>query len=149
MKDFDNRYKNEIFKAPEGYFESFEDKVLSRLKSESEEKSRRPILRSYIRPVIGIAASILVIIVIGLFSVKSAKDKVDITFNDLDSAEIANYVSNLELSDEEFEEFIPDYTVDSLYKEEITFEFINSNFSPSELENLEEEFDPLSEDIEI
>ena len=145
--ELDPKYKKGEWEVPEGYFEGFEDKVLKRLESENGPKFKVYIQKN-LKYFAAVAASLAIFI--GVYTSQNTKNSDDInySFKDLDSAELVAYENNVELSEDEFEEFIPEATIDSLYQSAFSTEPIEINgFSQDELEDLEEEFLPLDEDI--
>lgn len=143
----DPKYKKEEWDVPEGYFEGFEDKVLKRLESERVPKFKVYIQKN-LKYFAAVAASLAIFI--GVYTSQNAHNNDDIhySFKDLDSSELVAFENNVELSEDEFEELIPEATIDSIYRSEFTVEPIEINgFSQDELEDLEAEFMPLDEDI--
>ena len=147
MEDLDPKYKREGWTIPEAYFESLEDKVFKRLKNEKP-KSKTHIIKW--RKPVAIAASLAVIVLITILSYRSARtEDTEISFNDLDSMDIANFENNEELNDEEFEEFVPEAVVDSLYNTRVKAAYVNTYISKEELQDLEEEYSILDDETEI
>lgn len=147
MEDLDPKYKREGWTVPEAYFESLEDKVFKRLKNERPKSKTRII--NWRKP-LAIAASLAAIVLITILSYRSARtEDTEISFNDLDSMDIVNFENNEELNDEEFEAFVPEAVVDSLYKEKVQSSYVNTYISKEELQDLEEEYSILDDEIEI
>ena len=147
MEDLDKRYKKGGFRVPEGYFEGFDEKVLERIRSG---QTSPPVFVSVWRKsrTWMVAASMAAILSIGYIAFRTAPvDTPDkISFDDLDSSELLAFEEEVELSEEEFEEIIPAYTIDSLYQAEI-IPASYQDLNPEELRDLEEEFSALDEDI--
>lgn len=56
------------FKAPEGYFDTFAERVMEQIEAPTEEKHRRKLLLRIIRPVLAMAASFTIIFMLVYFS---------------------------------------------------------------------------------
>ncbi len=143
MIDFDKPYQGNEFKVPEQYFETLENRVVEKLYGKTQ-------FKVYINRIIAIAASIVIVVGIGLLSFRSnTNDNKSITFSDLDSSDIAAFENSVEFSDEDIEELVSDYTIDSLYRADVKFEPINNQLSKQDISELEEEFEILDSDIDI
>lgn len=139
MEELDKSYKGNGFKVPEGYFEQLNIAVNDRLYPGSA-KWKVAIGRA-----LSVAASVAVIISIGLLSYKSAQpESAEIGFNELDSMDIVNYSSSVDISDEELEEIVSEEAIDAIYQTEIVTEQSNKSTIPQEeIDELEEEFNFL------
>jgi hypothetical protein len=149
MEEFDKKYRVNGFKTPESYFDHFEDKVLQRLKETKANPA--PVLSVWRKKTAWMAAAAIALIcsiayVVNYTSDNSGTDT--IAFDQVDPVELAQYENEVELSEDEFEEIIPAYTVDSLYQAEILQASTNS-FNQDELKDLEEEYTALDEEIDI
>jgi hypothetical protein len=145
MKQMDNHKDNQGFKIPENYFENFEDNVMNRL--QKDHLNKKPIFFSH-KIFWPIAATILLagLSIIFLNKESHVSDSKAIDFSSLDSTEINAYLSSLEISDAEFLDFVPETLVDSLYEAEIT-DYANVEFDPIQLQDLEDEFSILNDDL--
>lgn len=138
MEELDKRYRSNGFKVPDNYFNKLESGITEQLYPKKEK------WRIYLGNAISIAASITIVICIGVLSYKSTQTKeTEITFSDLDSMDIVNYTSSIDISDEEFEDIVPEQVIDSLYKTEIMHEQVNNKIPEEELLDLEEEYNFL------
>lgn len=139
MDELDEAYKNNGFKVPDGYFDELSYQVSSRL------YPARSRWRIVIGKALSVAASIVVIISIGMMSYQSAQpEKADVSFSQLDSMDIVNYTSSVDISDEELEEIVTEEAIDAIYKAEIVSDQTsNSSIPEEEIEELEEEFNFL------
>ncbi len=138
MEELDKRYKSNGFKVPDNYFNQLESGITEQLYPKKEK------WRIYIGNAISIAASITIVICIGILSYKSTQtQETEITFSDLDSMDIVNYTSSIDISDEEFEEIIPEQVIDSIYDAEIIHEQASNKIPEEELLELEEEYNFL------
>jgi hypothetical protein len=149
MEEFDKKYRENGFKVPESYFDHFEDRVFERLKE--VKPGQTPVLSVWRRKTTWLAAAGLALICsIAYITTRTSgiSPTETVTFEQLDPVELAQYENEIELSEDEFEEIIPAYTVDSLYQAEI-LQVNNTSFSQDELENLEEEYTALDEQIDI
>jgi hypothetical protein len=149
MEEFDKKYRKNGFKTPESYFDHFEDRVFERLKAINTKQA--PTLSVWRKKTTWMAAAGLALIcsIAYIASYTSGSPGIEaVTFDQLDAAELAQYENEVELSEDEFEEIIPAYTVDSLYKAEI-LQASNNGFSKDELKDLEEEYTALDEEIGI
>ncbi|MCC6818739.1 MAG: hypothetical protein IT245_07605 [Bacteroidia bacterium] len=147
MENFDPKYKSIKFEVPDTYFENLEDKIMSQIRQETNSKPKS--IYRIGRP-LAIAASLAILVVITILSYRSASVETEtISFNDLDSIDIANFESQQEFSDEEFEEYVPSAVIDSLYYNDIESNSTNTFISTKELEELEEEYSILDDEIEI
>jgi hypothetical protein len=144
MEEFDKGYKNNGFKVPDKYFENMESQLTDRLYPSTQK------WKVYIGKAISIAASIVVLISIGTLSYKSSqKQDTPISFSDLDSMEIVNYTSSIEITDDELEELVSEQAIDSIYKAEIQVEQVNNGLPAEDLSDLEEEYNYLDIDSDI
>lgn len=149
MEEFDSRYKRLRPDVPDMYFETLDDKVMSRIGSMKETDKSKKLSFSWGKP-LTIAVSIALIAVISFLGYRSSETTEEsISFSDLDSTDIANFVSQEEFSDEEFEEFVPEAVIDSLYQEKIIYQYANTYISEEEFEDLEEEYTVLEDETEI
>ncbi len=146
MESLDPKYKQEGWTIPEGYFEQLETNVLNRLKEESSAGKAKVV---YWGKIVSIAASVAIVVMITIFSIRSAKDENEISFNDLDSMDIVQFENSVEFDDEEFETYVQDEVIDSLYTEKIQSQYIDNFISKEDLEDLEEEYSILDDEIEI
>lgn len=143
MIDFDKPYKGKDFKVPEGYFNTLENRVIDQLYTKKK-------FKVYVNRVIAIAASVVIVVGIGILSYQSnIKNTETISFNNLDSTDIASFQNTVEFSDEDIEELVSDYTIDSLYRADIKLEPIHNELNKQEISELEEEFEILDTDIDI
>lgn len=148
MDDLDNKYKDNGFKVPDGYFDSFEERVLSGIREEKPEKRKMQVSKS--RVWWPVAACLVMAIGIGyLASRPSAEVNLAAAMDNVDTAELTAYTNEVDLSEDEFEDIIPVYTVDSLYQAEIASADNTGGLSPLELQDVEEEFSPLDESIDM
>jgi hypothetical protein len=91
-----------------------------------------------------------VIISIGTLSFKSSqKQDTPISFSDLDSMEVVNYTSSIDITDDELEELVSEQAIDSIYKVEIQLEQVNNVLPAEDISDLEEEYDFLDIDNDI
>lgn len=138
MEELDNRYKNDGFKVPDKYFEKLESGLSDQL------YPRKNKWQMYFGKAISIAASVTIVICIGILSYKSTQTKEkEISFSDLDSMDIVNYTSSIDISDEELEDLVPEQVIDSLYQVEIIHEQVSNDIPEEEINDLEEEYDFL------
>lgn len=139
MEELDKGYKNNGFKVPDGYFDELSHRVNMRLYPERNK------WQVVIGKALRVAASVVIIVSIGMLSYKSAQpEKVEVSFSQLDSMDIVNYTSSVDISDEELEEIVTEEAIDAIYKEEIVSDqTTNSNIPEEEIEELEEEFNFL------
>jgi hypothetical protein len=144
MKEFDKGYKNNGFRVPDKYFENMETQLSERLYPSTQK------WKVYIGKAIRIAASVVVIISIGTLSFKSSqKQDTPISFSDLDSMEVVNYTSSIDITDDELEELVSEQAIDSIYKAEIQLEQVNNVLPAEDISDLEEEYDFLDIDNDI
>ena len=144
MEDFDKDYKNNGFKVPDNYFENMETQLTKQLYPSTQK------WKIYIGKAISIAASVAVIISIGTLSYKSSqKQDTPVSFSDLDSMEIVNYTSSIDITDDELEELVSEQAIDSIYKAEIQLEQVNNVLPAEDISDLEEEYNFLDIDSDI
>jgi len=144
MEEFDKGYKNNGFKVPNNYFENLETQLSERLYPSTQK------WKVSINKAISIAASVVVIISIGTLSFKSSqKQDTPISFSDLDSMEIVNYTSSIDITDDELEELVSEQAIDSIYKVEIQLEQVNNVLPAEDISDLEEEYVFLDIDSDI
>ncbi len=139
MEELDKAYKNNAFKVPDGYFDKLSQQVNSRLYPAKDK------WRIVIGKALSVAASIVVIVSIGMLSYKSAQpENAEVSFNQLDSMDIVNYTSSVDISDDELEEIVTEEAIDAIYKAEmVSDQNTNDNIPEEEIEELEEEFNFL------
>lgn len=149
MDELDQKYKDNGFRVPEGYFDSFEERVLSRIKKEERPGKRMWISKS--RVLWPVAACLVMAIgIVYVANRPSQEVSLAAALDNVDTIELAAYTEEVDLSEEEFEEIIPVYVVDSLYKEDIVSKGnTGSELSPLELQDVEEEFSPLDESLDM
>lgn len=143
MEDLDKKYQSNGFRVPEDYFENLDERVFERLRTE-----QKPQLKVWKKTQTWLAAaSIALLFGIGgyFFFRNSPVPDQQISFDSIDATELLAYENEAELNEEEFEEFIPAYTVDSLYEAEI-LSAASTGFSQEELTDLEEEFSALEDE---
>lgn len=147
MDELDQQYKDNGFKVPDGYFDSFEERVLARIR---EEKNEKKMWASKSRAWWPVAACLVMAIGIGYIANRPSPNvNLAAAMDNVDTVELAAYTDEVDLSEEEFEEIIPVYTVDSLYQAEIASTDNAGDLSPLELQDVEEEFSPLDEPIDM
>ncbi len=147
MEELDKKYQDNGFKVPEHYFEDFDHKVLERLR-EMQEKPK-PGLRVWKKQAWLVAASMALISAIAYIAYQTAPvtNQEQLSFDNLDPEELIAYENEIELSEDEFEDIIPAYTIDSLYNAEILP--VSYEFNEQDLQDIEEEYSALDEEIEI
>jgi len=150
MEELDKKYKNNGFKIPDNYFEDFDQKVFAGIHQQNTEPL--PQLRFWKKKTIWMAAAGFALIsglsYIAYQTTPATTTQQEISFDNLDPNELMEYENDIELNEDEFEEIIPAYTIDSIYQDE----FIPANaleFSPSDIQDLEEEYSALDESIDI
>jgi len=148
MDDLDKRYKDNGFKVPEGYFESFEERVLSRIREEKPGKGRMWISKSRLWWPVA-ACLVMAIGIVYFVSRPSQEVSLAAAMDNVDTIELAAFTDEVDLNEDEFEEIMPVYTVDSLYQAEIASTDNGGDLSPLELQDVEEEFSPLDESIDM
>lgn len=148
MDELDKKYKDNGFKVPEGYFDSFEERVLSRIKKEDTGKRMWISKSRVLWPVA--ACLVMAIGIVYVANRPSGEASLAVAMDNVDTVELAAYTEEVDLSEEEFEDIIPVYTVDSLYEAEIaSADDIGGGLSLLELQDVEEEYSPLDESLEI
>ncbi len=148
MEDLDQRYKKNGFKVPENYFEEFDDQLIERIKLQQPEA--RPVFSVWKKKAWLAAASVAILSCITYIAYQGsgAQPNQEISFNNIDADELIAYENEVELSEDEFEEMIPAYTIDSLYQAEI-LPAADMEFSNEDIQDLEDEFSALDEETEI
>lgn len=133
------------FTIPENYFRDLNGKILSQL-DKNEQMNTIPDKRKLSFYYWPIAASII----LGGFAfiLFDTKETQTVSFktelNNTDTSIINNYISSVELNDEEFEYYVPNTVIDSLYVVEIA-EPVYDGITQEDLEDLEEEYSALEE----
>lgn len=148
MEELDPKYKQEGFKVPENYFDDFESQVFRKI----DPLKTQPVLSVWKRKTTWLAAASVALIA-GVayisFNTQQPSDySSDISFEHIESAELLAYANDLEISDDEFEEFLPASAIDSIYYAEMTPE-TQTTFDPADLKDLEEEYSPLDTDNDL
>jgi hypothetical protein len=138
-------------KIPAAYFETLDERILARIQKEKESEAGRTDFKQFsiYRYVPAAAAIAVFTALLALVYNESSPSKTG-TFTQMsaDSAELANYLENTSLSDNELAYLLSEEVVDSLYNAEIVLSS-NETFSADELQNLEEEFDLDYEETDI
>ena len=144
--NLNNEYKKKPFNVPNGYFEGFNQTVFDKI-----QKEKSTSFSFWKRPALKIAASLALIAGMSYFLYNQKDNSNVLTFDSINDEELAQYENEVDISDDEFEEIINEELVDSLYKLEfVNIESKNSEITELEIEELEEEYDPLEEyEIEI
>jgi hypothetical protein len=142
MNDLDPKYRSNPFKVPDKYFEELEDSVLNRLKKEPKTKVFFLFSKGFRYS--AIAAALALFLYFNLYkkdtTIKNTNQ--EITFNNIDSVELENYIANVEISDEDLISILPSNLVDSIYQEEIV-EAKNDLYDEAIIEDIEEEYNLL------
>ncbi len=110
------------FEVPEDYFETFDDKVLSAVNENDSTKVIPPFSWKKISYISGIAASLVLIFNI-LFT-----DTDELTFDDLETASIENYLLNEDLNAYEIAPYLGASELDSN-------DFVDTNIKSSDIED--------------
>lgn len=144
--DLNNEYKKNPFNVPNGYFEGFNQTVFDKI-----QKEKSTPFSFWKRSALKIAASVALIAGMSYFFYNQRDNSNELTFESINEEELAQFENEIEISDDEFEEIINEEFIDSLYKVEFaTIDTKSEEISALEIEELEEEYDPLDEDeIEI
>src|SRR5690606_35294148 len=109
IHSFPTRRSYDLFKVPENYFEGMESKVLDKIKNGSKTKVYFFNKTSF--KYTSIAAVLSIFIYFNLPNKKVIEKTSELTFNNIDTTELLAYESNVELSDEEFESWVPNYAI--------------------------------------
>jgi hypothetical protein len=135
------------FKVPENYFETLDERVLTALRSETGKKPVPPRMR-----ISSATWSIAASLILGGFAIllfrPGTESKINLSYGlqHIDSAELAEYTGSLELDEEEFEAFLPEQVVDSIYNAQIAEA---SAYDEDLLQDIESEYSILDEDNDI
>jgi len=100
--DFAKRPQNP-FRTPDNYFESLEDRIMGNIKVPKTKKSSSTKIIRFLKPVLGIAASLTLIFMLGYYSINTfmLKDTATTELTDPDSIDLLNdYSINLSSIDE-------------------------------------------------
>ncbi|RED46019.1 hypothetical protein [Seonamhaeicola aphaedonensis] len=133
-----NRFKLEErsnttgFKTPEHYFDDLEDTILDKISRENEPKVIKLFNKKTIVYASSIAAAVLLLISLTLFDSKITFDDLDnetvenyLLYENIDSYEIASFLDEEDLKEENFVEFnidedaVEDYIFDNLDVEDL------------------------------
>jgi hypothetical protein len=142
MNDLDPKYRSNPFKVPDNYFEEVEDSVLNRLKKGPKTKVFFLFSKGFRYSAIAAALSLFLYFNLQKKDTQIEKNTPEITFNNIDSIELENYLANVEISDEDLISVLPTNLVDSIYQEEIVEEQ-NNLYDEAIIEDIEEEFNLL------
>jgi|GEM_PF-6742662 len=131
------------FKVPENYFETLDGRILAALGSEQTAKAA-PRFR-FSRAAWPIAASLILGSFAFLLFNPGSESNTGLSYSlqHLDSAELTEYTGNLELDEEEFEAYLPEQLVDSIYNTQIAEA---TYYEEDLLQDLESEYSILDED---
>jgi len=135
---FGNRKKNQPFKVPEGYFETFADRLMARIEEEEQPDKKRSLF-FYLKPVLMMAASfafvmLLVYVPIKKFFPSTGKAYVaqqNVNADSVDAASVAPATLISYFSESQFMSAVTDMTEmesDTLSNDDLA-EFIADNYS--------------------
>jgi hypothetical protein len=142
-EELNNAYKQNAFKVPENYFETFDDKVMARLYKKDKQVHTILAWKRW-----GIAASLFIVASATVFLyMNRSQAAVDIASATISDAELERFRNEAEVNEEEFLELLSTQAIDSIYQLEVV-SVSNTTFSEEETETIEEEYSPLDE-IEI
>lgn len=68
--DFSKRPQNP-FRTPENYFESLEDRIMGNIKDQTQKKNSSAKIIRFLKPALGIAASLTLIFMLGYYSINT------------------------------------------------------------------------------
>jgi hypothetical protein len=147
MEELDPKYKQEGFKVPENYFDNLESQVFRKINP----LKAQPVLSVWKRKTTWLAAASVALIA-GVtyisFNTQPPSDYgSDISFENIESSELLAYANDVDISDDEFEDFLPATAIDSIYNAEIVPQN-QTTFDPADLQDLEEEYSPLDTDTD-
>lgn len=100
--DFAKRSQNP-FRTPDNYFESLEERIMGNIKVPTMKKSSSTQIIRFLKPVVGIAASLTLIFMLGYYSINTfmLKDTATTELTDPDSTDLLNdYFINISSIDE-------------------------------------------------
>lgn len=142
--ELNNELKKNPFRMPEGYFESFDDKVLARLnKGKSSFSVWRNVKKWSIAAVVFLAAGL------GVFVYNQrTPDTIDLANVAISETELLSFQEEVEVSDDEFMELLNTQAVDSIYHLEV-LSVGNAAVEEEAIEWIDEEYSPLEDEIEI
>lgn len=142
--ELDPKYRQEFDDLPAGYFEQLDDRVINRLKNEPV-----PVIPFYRKKsfyLVSVAASLALLLgVFSIFQGQNHQDETEISFSNIDSAELVAFEESVDLNDEDFEAIIPEATVDSIYNATFVHKTDNNTLTEEDIEDVEDEFSPLDE----
>lgn len=139
-------FKKNPFTVPEGYFESFDKKVMDKI---YPPKQSLGVWVNYKKWLVAAGVALAISFSILLYH-GSGETNFDLASEDIDSLELATYTNDVDVSEDEFVDIVDEAGVDSLYKEEIIIKVNTVNYSETEqIELLDEEYSPLEDEIEI
>lgn len=144
-EEFNSEWKASEYKVPEGYFDTFDDRVMQRIRAEERTMKVWKRVRQW-----SVAAGIFLASGLAFYwyGSSSGKGGVDISKTELSEAELQRFENETEVSDDELVELVSARAIDSIYRAEV---FIpnHADVSNAALESIEEEYSPLDDDIEI
>ena len=100
--DFGKRPQNP-FRTPDNYFESLEDRIMGNINNQTKKKSSSAKIIRFLKPVLGIAASLTLIFMLGYYSINTflLKDTAQTAQTDTTATDLLNdYSINLSSIDE-------------------------------------------------
>jgi hypothetical protein len=100
--DFEKRPQNP-FRTPDNYFELLEDRIMGNINDQTKKKSSSTKIIRFLKPVLGIAASLTLIFTLGYYSINTflLKDTAKTELTDPDATDLLNdYSINLSSIDE-------------------------------------------------
>lgn len=90
--DFSKRPQNP-FRTPENYFESLEDRIMGNIKDQTQKKNSSAKIIRFLKPALGIAASLTLIFMLGYYSINT------FLLKDIAKAELTDTIATDPLND--------------------------------------------------
>ncbi|MBU2997386.1 hypothetical protein KO500_13140 [Cellulophaga baltica] len=130
------------FKVPEGYFDTLNDSIQQKLKEEEPKVIQLKSYKKYYYSVASIAAVLILFIAITFYNTNTNNSNNAVSFDDLASTDIENYLENtdLELSSYEIAELVP---IDELEINDLISQLDNENIN-TYLDESMDSFDELN-----
>ena len=103
-EDLNKDFKNNPFKVPENYFETFDSRVMDRLYKKQHKMGLWRNLKKW-----GIAASLFIAAGVGVYLYNNqtqAIDVIDIASTNINAVELDKFQNDVEVSDDEFMELL-------------------------------------------
>ena len=144
--------KERPFKAPEGYFESFQEQLMQELPAEEAGEKRSAFSRFFRVEIVAVAAILLLLVLVGRFMDKSPKESLEVKFAELTTTEALGVIDSRDLTEGQLASLVNENAMEVFTDEQELYDgfveasptYVDINYDEIDLKGLEEEI--LNED---